>query len=131
MNKMLVVFAVLALAGCAPSYGAKIDDAKVASFQTGKTTYQEVTSALGQPSTIESKSTGEKKAVYMRMEASARGASFIPVVGPLVGGVDTMSHSVVFEFDAQGVLISYSSVDSKACSGVGVYSDVKAENCKN
>lgn len=119
MRKVLTAAAIAAtamLGGCF-STGTKVEAAKVDQFKPGVTTYVEVVAALGQPNNVSTLPDGQKIATYMHITASARAESFIPVVGPLVGGADTTTQSYTFMFDAAGVLKSTS--NSQGQSGAG------------
>lgn len=111
-----VVAATAMLGGCF-STGTKVEAAKVDQFKPGVTTYAEVVTALGQPNTVSTLPDGQKIATYMHITASARAESFIPIVGPLVGGADTTSQSYTFVFDTAGILKSAS--NSQGQSGAG------------
>jgi hypothetical protein len=59
---------------------------------------------------------------YTYIQAQARPESFIPIIGPLVGGADSHFSNVSLTFDRNGVLESYSSTQSQFGSGNGVAS---------
>jgi len=112
------IFFGLLLGACVAA-GVKVDQAKVAQFERGKTTYQEVVSALGRPSSTTALSTGVRFANYTYLESRARPSTFIPYIGPFVGGADSSTSSVTFQFDANGVLVSYTTTESQMGAGMG------------
>jgi hypothetical protein len=86
---------------------------------SGRTTYAEVVAALGTPNAVNIASTGRRVAVYAHTEAAARAETYIPIIGGFVGGADGHSSSVVFVFDRDGVLQSYSTSESQIRTGPG------------
>jgi hypothetical protein len=92
--------ASLALVACA-STGVRVDEAAVAKFAPGKTTYGEVIQALGPPTTSIVRADGHRVILYTYAQARMRASSFVPVVGLFAGGMDAKSTNVSFEFDTQ------------------------------
>lgn len=117
MRKLNLVILLL-LASCASS-GVKIDQHSMAQFHKGKTTYSEVIAALGQPSQSGLDDTGERTISYFYMSAQARPESFIPVIGGLVGGIDSETSTASFFFDARGVLVKSSQSEGGMGYGTG------------
>lgn len=109
--------ALLALAGCAAT-GVKVTDAQVSAFKPGEATEAQVVQALGQPTMRMRLGDGSVMVVYTYAEASVRPATFIPIVGGLVGGSDSRSSSVSLRFGADGKLIDTTS--STATYGIGM-----------
>jgi hypothetical protein len=62
---------------------------------------------------------GSRTAMYMYTEAHARPASFIPLIGPLVGGADSHSNMVMMTFGPDGVLKDWQASESNYGSGTG------------
>jgi len=117
-SRLLVALLSVGLIGCAAT-GVRVDESQLSHFQKGKTTYAEVVAALGQPTTTSVLSDGRRLALYSYAEAQARPETFIPIIGPLVGGADTRSSMVSFQFDEAGILQSYSSSQSQYGSAMG------------
>lgn len=113
------VAVVLLLAGCA-SAGVKVDPAKLAAFQQGKTTYPEVIAALGPPSAEAMVSTGERIVTYAHVETSVRAETFIPYIGPFVGGADSRSSTVSLQFNRDGLLEKYTTSAGQTGVGMGL-----------
>ena len=107
------------LGGCAAS-GVQVTEQQAQSFQVGKTTYPEVVAALGEPTTVNSSSTGNRTAVYSYSAVASRPQNFIPYIGPLVSGYDTKSSAVTFVFDSKGVLRETSSSQNNMGSGANL-----------
>lgn len=109
------------LAGCATA-GVKVDPATVATFKSGQTTYQQVVSRLGPPTSEAIAPDGSRVIAYSYVQASARPESFIPIIGPFVGGSDSRSTLVMFRFTSQGVLDSTTSSASQYGVSTGLFS---------
>lgn len=116
-----VVVLILLITGCATA-GVKIDPAKVAAFEKGKTTYGDVIASLGPPSADVVLPDGSRAAVYTYIQTSARPESFIPYVGLLVGGADSRSSSVHLRFGADGTLVGVTSSNTQAGVSTGLFS---------
>lgn len=127
MRAILFSICLLALAGCA-STGVKVDQNVVSSFQTGKTTYGEVLSRLGEPTTNTQSSNGTRTIVYTYAEAEVRPESFIPVVGLFVSGVDSKATSVALTFDKADVLTEYATAHARNGMGTGLVTGASAPN---
>ncbi|MDR0274842.1 MAG: hypothetical protein LBI48_05810 [Burkholderiaceae bacterium] len=128
MKRLIVAAAAVLLIGCAAS-GVKVDERKVESFKPGVTTKAQVVAALGQPTSQMSISDGISTLDYSYAEASTRPSTFIPFVGPFVGGMDSTVSSVRFRFSADGKLmdITKSSMDIGAGMGLSAAQDNRRE----
>jgi membrane-associated protease RseP (regulator of RpoE activity) len=113
------VLAIVTLAGCVSS-GRPVDQTRVAAFQRGKTTSAQVLAALGPPNGSSVLGDGSSVLVYTYTHAQARPETFIPIIGPLVGGADATSQTISFTFGPDGVLRSQSSYQSQAAVGTGL-----------
>jgi hypothetical protein len=118
-RKVWSIGAVILLSSCA-SAGTNVDPAKVATFERGRTTIYQVEAALGPPNATTTLADGSQVDVYSYVHAQARPETFIPIVGPLVGGADARSQTVSFVFGPDGVLRSGSSSRSQIESGFGL-----------
>ena len=118
MKRAFLAIVTLALAACV-SAGTKVDERKLSQFQKGTTTYAQVVQVLGTPNAVTLSSDGRRVAVYHYIRSQARAESFIPIVGPLVGGADATLSSVLLTFDQSGILQSYSSTQAQTGSGTG------------
>lgn len=118
MKHYLITASLLLLAACA-SAGVKVDQAKLADFKKGKTTYSEVIQTLGQPTQTTILDDGNKIIHYTYFSTQARPESFIPYVGLVVGGADTENSVVSFTFDQKDILKSYTSSQGGVGAGTG------------
>lgn len=104
------------MAGCA-SHGVMVSDEQVKQFKRGETTEAQVLAALGQPTTVATVN-GQRMLVYSGAYAQARPATFIPLVGPLVGGSDVRASSVFFRVE-NGVVVDIISSQTATGGGTG------------
>ena len=115
----LFIFALLlALAGCI-STGNRVDTNRLTEITKGKSTIDDVISRFGQPTSSVKFPNGDQTLVYLNKIAQPDAATFIPLIGTFVGSVDNTTHSVIFEFDAKGVLIDYKVHDATVNSESG------------
>ena len=117
-KQCILAITILALAGCA-SHGVMVSAEKVASLKRGVSTEADVIAVLGRPTTI-SVFNGTRMLVYSGAQAQARPASFIPFIGPLVGGTDVQASMVMLRFDADGKLTDINSSQTNTGSGTGL-----------
>ena len=107
---------LLALAGCF-STGPRIDAGQLAEVEKGKSTIADVTRRFGKPTSSVKYPDGSQTLVYYNTEVRADAATFIPLVGSMVGGASNTMHSVIFEFDPKGVLADVKIADATTHSG--------------
>jgi hypothetical protein len=107
------------LAGCAAS-GVQVSEQQAQSFQVGRSTYAEVVSQLGEPTTSTVDSKGTRIAVYNYSAVQSRPQNFIPYIGPLVSGYDTKSSAVSFTFDRRNILTDTSSSQTNLGTGANL-----------
>lgn len=110
---------IVILSGCAAS-GVQVTEQQSQGFQVGKSTYAEVVAGLGEPTTVNSSSKGERVAVYSYSAISSRPQNFIPYIGPWVSGYDTKSSAVTFVFDSKGILKETTSSQSNMGAGANL-----------
>lgn len=116
---LAAVATAVALVGCASS-GVQVTEQQAQTFQVGKSTYPEVVSVLGEPTSVTSSTNGNRVAVYSYSAVASRPQNFIPYIGPLVAGYDTKSSAVTFVFDPKGVLKETSSTQSNLGAGANL-----------
>ena len=80
--------ALLLGAGCMSS-GTNFDSSKVSQIQEGVTTEADLVRLFGPPDNRMIDSSGTVSLDWVYFESRMKGESFIPVVGPLVGGSDS------------------------------------------
>lgn len=118
MKRYGALVVLLGLA-CASS-GVRVREEQLAAFTPGKTTYGEVIAALGRPSMTMVSSDGKRLVMYSYAHVQVRPETLIPFVGALVGGSDVHHGSVMFRFDRDGTLVSYSSSEGEMGVGSGL-----------
>jgi outer membrane protein assembly factor BamE (lipoprotein component of BamABCDE complex) len=105
------------LAACVSS-GTKVEQAQISAFVPGQTTYDQVVASLGAPNGAATTADGRRMAVYSYVHSQARPETFIPLIGPFIGGADATSSSVTFIFDQSGVLQSGASSQGQTSMGM-------------
>ncbi len=118
MRRFLPLALATIITACAAT-GVKVDPSQTASFKPGQTTYAEVIAKLGPPTSQTQIGTGQRFISYTYARSAARPETFIPIVGAFVGGADTQAQSVMFRFDANGVLVDTTSSSHQMGSGTG------------
>lgn len=118
MKTLSALVAALLIAGCV-STGREVSQDQLADFKRGETTIDQVIAKLGQPTNSNLSMGGARSISYVFTHAQARPASFIPFIGPLVGGSDARSTAVTFFFDEGGRLTDYRSSNSQYGMGTG------------
>jgi hypothetical protein len=126
-RSLLYLSLAFGVASCM-SAGVKVEERQLAGFQKGQTTYAQVVAQLGSPTSNTLLPDGHRMIMYTYTQAQARPESFIPLVGPFVGGADARSNMVMLTFDQSGILLSYSSTASQYGVGNGMESGNKAED---
>jgi len=120
MGKLMfgsVVMLVL-LGGCV-SIGKEVTQDQLAGFKAGETTPDQVIAKLGAPTSNTMSADGRRSMGYVFAHSQARPGSFVPIIGPLIGGADSRSSHVVFMFGPDGKLINYLSSQSQTGMGTG------------
>src|SRR5262249_623656 len=102
--------------------GAQVNEQQLATFEKGRTTYSEVVATLGTPTSQSLDAEGDRSASWFYFESKARPETFIPIVGPFIGGADSKTNIVVMYFDQRGVLTNFTSNSSQLGSGRGLSS---------
>lgn len=122
MGKKMRVFVgwalLFAITGCV-SIGKEITADQLNGFKTGETTPDQVIAKLGPPTGSTVSADGRRSMSYVFAHSQARPGSFIPVIGPLVGGTDSRSSNVVFIFGPDGKLANFISSQSQTGMGTG------------
>ncbi len=113
------------------SSGTYVDANQVSQFKKGETTIDQVEKALGTPSSRSILYNGHTAIGYTYVEATARPASFIPLVGGLVGGSDSRMTMASFVFDENGVLTTSTYTGSQNGTGMGFNSGVHNQKIDN
>jgi len=118
MKSVLALSLIVALAGCM-STGVEVSQDQTSSFRTGSTTASDVVTHLGAPTSRSTMPDGSQVMVYSFAASQVHAASFIPIVGAFVGGADTRSSMVMFQFAPDGTLKATTRSDSAMGSRMG------------
>lgn len=121
---------LLALSGCV-SVGTQVKLDQLNGFTKGSTTYGDVITRLGQPSTISTKSNGTRSATYTYVHSQARPETYIPFIGGFIGGADSTVNTAEFVFDMEDKLLEYSLSESNYGTGVGLAAGTYRERTPN
>jgi outer membrane protein assembly factor BamE (lipoprotein component of BamABCDE complex) len=128
MNRIIaIIIAFGLLTGCA-SVGHKIDQNAVQKIEMGKTTKREVISLLGSPDQVTQAANGTVTFMYLYARATAKPATFIPVVGPFVGGANVQNQMFVVMFGPDGIVKNFVSTHGATESSTGVTTGSKPES---
>lgn len=114
--RILISASALLLSACV-SHGVMVTEQQVSQIRRGETSEAEVVAILGQPTSI-STMNGIRMLIYTGAYAQPRPASFIPVVGPLVGGADVRSSTVAIQI-TNGIVSNIHSTHVASASGTG------------
>ena len=113
MKKILVIITVLMLHGCSSTgMGTQVRQDQLSEFFKGKTSYQEVVTKLGEPSTIKMYPDGGREITYIFTRTQSRAASFIPIIGNFMEGKDKVTSTVVIKFNKRAILEDYISTET-------------------
>lgn len=122
LTRLSCVFLVgLSLSACAAS-GVRVKPEHLSGFETGKTTPTDVIAKLGQPTSRSLSADGSQMLIYNYTAYQARPESFIPLIGPLVGGADVETSMVWLQFGPDGKLAHYTANGSAVGSGTNLTS---------
>ena len=131
MHRAIILAVMMLLVGCGSNSGTKVDSSQAAQFQPGVTTYDQVVAALGPPNNLTQMSDGSRIIVYVNTQTNVHGATFIPIVGMFAAGADAKQQMASFTFDQRGILKTYSTGQTQACSDGGVFNmNVSSANCQ-
>ena len=126
LGNVLLVFLAVCLAGCY-STGRKIDQAAVDTIKKGETTRAQVINMLGSPEAITRTGSGDTVYIYNYIRSTAKPATFIPYIGPFVGGANIQHQMTSVTFGPDGVVKDFSSTQGSTESGMGLAAGGKAE----
>lgn len=106
MRRIVLAFILTGLAGCM-SGGVRIAPDQLNALKRGETTEEQVIVLLGRPNVNTTRSDGTRIMTYSHYNARPDAAAFIPFIGPMVGGAEMNSNTLMLQFDARGKLIDY------------------------
>lgn len=123
---LLMALMFLAIPACV-SVGRKIDQSAADKIEKGKTTREQVVSLIGSPEMITRNSNGDTVFIYNYTRSTAKPATFIPYIGPFVGGANTQHQSTSVTFGPDGVVKAFSSTQGSMESNIGLTAGGKAD----
>lgn len=104
-KSLFIAIAVCLLCGCATTGSQHIvDDAKVAQIQKGASTKEDVRLLLGAPTKVDFTDAGFEVWEYVYSKSQTRATSFLPYVGGVVGGSDSITHTLTVQFTDEGIV---------------------------
>jgi hypothetical protein len=104
MKRISVLIVICSALSACISAGVDVKPEQLSKFKQEVTTLEEVVTELGSPTAQTALRDGSTVLIYSFVTSRPRPESFIPFIGPLFGGADTQSSTVVFEFDENGIL---------------------------
>jgi outer membrane protein assembly factor BamE (lipoprotein component of BamABCDE complex) len=110
--------------GC-EARGIKIDQDQLVAMEKGKTTYEQVRLLYGKPQNTLLRDDGSRQVTFDYTQTQRNPLSFIPVAGAFIRSGSTEHASTVFEFDPQGLLLGYSSMQGETVVGTGFVSGAR------
>jgi outer membrane protein assembly factor BamE (lipoprotein component of BamABCDE complex) len=114
MKRALVIFVLIFFIGCA-SVGRQIDQSAADKIEKGKSTKADVIALIGSPDRI-IKNNDITIFSYHYARVTSKPETFIPVVGPFVGGHNVQSQHIMITFGpddiVKNVMSSYSATES-------------------
>lgn len=122
----LLLIAAFFIQGCV-STGRKIDQAAADSIKKGETTRAQVGQMLGAPELVTRKGNGDTVYVYNYMRATAKASTFIPYIGPFVGGANVQTQSTSVTFGPDDVVKDFSSTQGATESDMGLATGSKPD----
>jgi len=125
MRPIIVLFAFGLLAACAAS-GVKVTEEQAESFKVGVSSYSDVVTSLGPPTSTSVSSNGARTAVYTYAAVRSQAQNFIPYIGGFVAGYDTQKSDVAFTFDQRGILTNMSSTQTGVGTGTNLAAGANA-----
>ena len=116
---LAIIMATTLLASGCYSTGRKIDQARADSIKKGETTREQVGQLLGAPELVTKNSNGDTIYVYHYMRATAKASTFIPYIGPFVGGANVQQQMTRITFGPDNVVKDYSTTQGATESDMG------------
>jgi outer membrane protein assembly factor BamE (lipoprotein component of BamABCDE complex) len=114
-----LIMACLLFTGCVTT-GRKIDQAAAESIKKGETTREQVGQLLGSPELIIRNSNGETVYIYRYTRATAKPSTFIPYIGPFVGGANIQQQMTRITFGPDNIVKDYSITQGATESDMGL-----------
>ena len=100
------------------TYGRQIDQSAASRIERGKTTKNEVIALLGSPDQV-TNFNGQTTFTYSYARVAVKGATYIPYIGPFVGGTRSQNQMFVVTFDQNDVVTNVMSSYGASETGLG------------
>ena len=123
-KQVLGTFVVLLLLGCT-SEGVKVDQSKLGGLRPGITTPADTIALLGQPTDRTINSDGTSSFQYTYTHSEPMPINFVPYVSALFSGQNSEDTTLTVNFDANGKLTTYTSVQGSSTKGTGLINGMK------
>lgn len=127
MKKLLTIFALLLAffaVGCASTGNKKMKEANqssvASSIKKDVTTKAQVAAMWGAPDATSFTDSGNEIWKYYHIKSSAKGSSFIPIVGWFSSGVNYTKKELAIFFDDKGVVKNYTFAESQGEQSTGI-----------
>lgn len=121
-----IALILMGLAGCA-SIGRPIDQAAADKIVKGQTTREQVGMMLGSPDRITKLGNGDTMYSYSYTRASAKPASFIPIVGAFAGGANVQHQMIMVTFGPDNIVKNFISSQGGTESDTGLATGSKPD----
>lgn len=122
MKRTLIITIAALLCGCA-SVGNNFDSRKLSEVKKGETTESQLVGLFGQPTQRGINSDGDVTMQWIYSEATAKGATFIPIVGAFAGGTNIKTKILNVYLDQLGKVSSYNYSGGDTQAGGGTQSE--------
>jgi outer membrane protein assembly factor BamE (lipoprotein component of BamABCDE complex) len=120
MIKLIGIAIMLLVIGACASAGNRniADTSRTSQISEGISTKDDIQAALGAPNYVSFESTGREIWFYVYGTGQIKPATFIPVVGIVVGGAKSTSNTYTVYFNKQGVVENISQGQGYVESGM-------------
>ena len=106
MRLCLSALLTLGLVACAAD-ASKIEETTVNDMRQGQTTLAQVVGRFGRPSILSHNIDGTQTAAYVHGDPQSGSPAVIPLIAALAGKSSANVDSIIFSFDAAGILSDY------------------------
>jgi len=109
----MCVFLLAILAGCASTYGTKLETSDFSFIQKGKTQRAELMQRLNEPTDRMIDAAGNETLTWRYMKSTTDAAGLVPFVGALIGKQDLETRTLVVFLDKTGLVKDFSLGDDQ------------------
>lgn len=113
LKLFILVFASAIAAGCASTYGNKINTTDVTFIRKGETTKNELIKRLNEPSDQMRDANGNETLIWSYTKTTTDGVGMVPVAGLFFGKQDVESQSLIVSLTKSGVVKDYTLGDDQ------------------